>query len=314
MTRSLVPSMARRAAIVTQRGLPSIGELDVPTITIEIPDGEHAKSLATVESIVREFARFGLTRNDVVVAVGGGLVTDVAGFAAASWHRGTALLNVPTTLVGMIDAAIGGKTAVNLPEGKNLVGAFWQPVGVVCDTDLLDGLPEREWRCGFGEIAKYQFLTGGDLSSLDLEQRVARCVEIKADIVSEDEREGGRRALLNYGHTLAHAIETVGDHRLAHGEAVAVGLIFAARLARRLDRIDDDRVEQHRRVVADDFGLTAQLPSGLAVGDLLAAMERDKKATNGLTFVLDGPNGIEVVADVDRSIVHETLLAFGAER
>ena len=308
----LLPRTARRAAIVTQRGLPSLGDLGIPTTTIEIPDGEHAKTLGTIETISREFARIGLTRNDVVVAVGGGLVTDVAGFAAASWHRGTALLNVPTTVVGMIDAAIGGKTAVNLPEGKNLVGAFWQPVAVVCDPDLLDGLPDREWRCGLGEIAKYHFLTGDDLTSLELEERIARCAEIKADIVSEDEREGGRRALLNYGHTLAHAIEIVDDHRLAHGEAVAVGLIFAARLARGLGRIDDQRVERHRRVVADEYGLSPTLPSGLRADDLLTAMERDKKAVDGLTFVLDGPDGIEVVAGVDRAVVRATLIDFGA--
>lgn len=310
--RKLLPATARRAAIVTQHGLPSVGDLGVPTTTIEIPDGEHAKTLTTIESISREFARFGLTRNDIVVAVGGGLVTDVGGFAAASWHRGTAVLNVPTTVVGMIDAAIGGKTAVNLPEGKNLVGAFWQPIAVVCDPDLLAGLPDREWRCGLGEIAKYHFLAGDDLTSVDLEDRIARCAEIKADIVSQDEREGGRRALLNYGHTLAHAIETVGDHRLAHGEAVAVGLLFAARLAHRLGRIDDGRVEEHRRVVVDDYGLSPQLPSDLAAGDLVAAMERDKKAVDGLTFVLDGPRGIEVVAGIDPSLVREALVDFGA--
>jgi len=308
----LLPRGARRAAIVTQDGLPPIDDVGIPHVSLTIPDGEHAKSLGTVEELTRGFARFGLTRNDVVIAVGGGLVTDVAGFAAASWHRGTALLNVPTTVVGMIDAAIGGKTAVNLPEGKNLVGAFWQPVAVVCDPELLATLPEREWRCGLGEIAKYQLLTGEDLSGLDIVDRIARCAGFKADIVSDDEREGGRRALLNYGHTLAHAIETIDDHRLAHGEAVAIGLVFAARLARRLGRIDDDRVEQHRRMVADDYGLSVDLPSGLSADDLLIAMGRDKKAVDGLTFVLDGPNGIEVVSGVDPAVVREALVGFGA--
>ena len=209
----------------------------------------QSKSLATIETLTRGFARQGLTRHDVVIGVGGGLVTDVAGFAAASWHRGTPVVHVATTLLGMIDAAVGGKTGVNLPEGKNLVGAFWQPSGVICDLDALDTLPAREMRCGLGEMAKYHFLTGDDLLAMDLADRIARCIEIKAEVVASDEREGGRRALLNYGHTLAHALEIATDHDLAHGEAVAVGLIFAAELAHELGRIDQARVDDHRRVV-----------------------------------------------------------------
>ena len=161
------------------------------------------------------------------MAVGGGLVTDVAGFAAATYHRGIAVIHVPTTLLGMVDAAIGGKTGVNLPEGKNLVGAFWQPAAVLCDLDALATLPERECRSGLGEMAKYHFLTGDDLLTLPMEERVAACVAIKAAVVSGDEREAPAgtgatgRAVLNYGHTLAHALEIDGDHDLRHGEAVA---------------------------------------------------------------------------------------------
>ena len=186
-----------------------------------IGHGEQHKSLATIGDLCRGFARIGLTRNDVVIGVGGGMVTDVAGFAAASYHRGVPVVHVATTLLGMIDAAIGGKTGVNLPEGKNLVGAFWQPSGVVCDLDALDTLSQREIRCGYGEMAKYHFLTGDDLLAMSLTDRIARCVEIKAEIVAADEREDGRRALLNYGHTLAHALEIATEYRLAHGEAVA---------------------------------------------------------------------------------------------
>ena len=240
----------------------------------------------------------GLTRNDVVIAVGGGMVTDVAGFAAASYHRGVPVVHVATTLLGMVDAAIGGKTGVNLPEGKNLVGAFWQPCGVVCDLDALDTLPTRELRCGYGEMAKYHFLTGDDLLAMDLTDRVARCVEIKAEVVAADEREGGRRAILNYGHTLAHAIEIATEHRLAHGEAVAIGLIFAAHLAHVLDRITVARVDQHFSVVGEEYGLGVDLPAGLDPMLLLDLMRRDKKALDGLTFVLDGPSGVEVVVGV----------------
>ena len=199
----------------------------------EISDGEDHKSLATIEMLTRGFARQGLTRHDVVVGVGGGLVTDVAGFAAAAWHRGTPVVHVATTLLGMIDAAVGGKTAVNLPEGKNLVGAFWQPVGVICDLDALDTLPSREMRCGLGEMAKYHFLAGDDLLAMELDERIARCIQIKAEVVASDEREGGRRALLNYGHTLAHALEIATDYDMAHGEAVAVGLDLRRRAGAR---------------------------------------------------------------------------------
>jgi 5-deoxy-5-amino-3-dehydroquinate synthase len=295
---NLVPSTARRVAVVTQAGVPRSWSLEVEHEVFDIGEGEQFKTLATIESLCRSFARFGLTRNDVVVGVGGGMVTDVAGFAAASWHRGVPVVHVATTLLAMVDAAIGGKTGVNLPEGKNLVGAYWQPSGVLCDTDVLSSLPEREMRCGRGEMAKYHFLTGDDLAVLPLDERIARCVQIKADIVGDDEREGGRRALLNYGHTLAHALETASEHRIAHGEAVAVGLRYAARLAARMGRIDDDRVRYHDRVVLHEYGLDTPLERH-DPQHLLALMRRDKKVLDGgLTFVLDGPNGVEVVPEV----------------
>jgi 5-deoxy-5-amino-3-dehydroquinate synthase len=254
----------------------------------------------------------------VVIAVGGGAVTDVAGFAAASFHRGTPYVNVATTLLAQVDAAIGGKTGVNLPEGKNLVGAFWQPTAVVCDTEVLATLPPREWASGRGEMAKYAFL--GDrrsgppdtsLLDLPLPEQVARCVAIKADVVASDEREGDRRMVLNYGHTLAHALEASGfgpdgGWDLRHGEAVAVGLVFASLLARRLGRIDDQQVELHRRVVGG-FDLPAALPEGADPDRLVSFMTRDKKAHHDLTFVLDGPDGVEVVRGIDRAQVVDTL-------
>ncbi len=312
----LVPEQVRRVAVVTQTEVPGPLRDVGPALSgrdvelIEIGAGEATKSLATIEMLARRFARLGLTRQDLVVAIGGGMVTDVAGFAAATWHRGTPVLHVPTTLLGMVDAAIGGKTGVNLPEGKNLVGAFWQPVAVVCDLDALDTLPSRELRCGLGEMAKYHFLTGDDLLAMDLDRRIARCIEIKAGIVAADEREGGRRALLNYGHTLAHALEIATGHELAHGEAVAIGLVFAAELARELGRIDAGRVEAHRRVVAVAYELPVAPPPGLDADRLVGLMARDKKALDGLTFVLDGPSGVEVVADVDPTAVRRTLARF----
>jgi 5-deoxy-5-amino-3-dehydroquinate synthase len=219
-------------------------------------------------------------------------------------------VHVATTLLAQVDAAIGGKTGVNIPEGKNLVGAFWQPAAVLCDTEVLESLPPREYQSGLGELAKYSFLGAEGLADLPLAERVARCVEIKAAVVAADEREGGGRALLNYGHTLAHALEAFGltnGWDLRHGEAVGIGLIFAALLARRLGRIDDERVTDHRRVV-QCYGLPDDLPPDADVDRLIDLMARDKKATTGFTFVLDGARGVEVVRDVQRSDVRETLL------
>jgi 5-deoxy-5-amino-3-dehydroquinate synthase len=207
----------------------------------------------------------------------------------------------------MVDAAIGGKTGVNLPEGKNLVGAFWQPHAVLCDTDALATLPERELRCGYGEMAKYHFLTGDDLLAMDRTSRIARCVQIKADIVASDEREGGLRAVLNYGHTLGHALEIATGFEIAHGESVAVGMIFAAHLAHILGRIDDERVAYHQQVVAGAYGLSTALPRDCRAEDLTALMMADKKALHGLTFVLDGPNGVELVADVSTKAVTQAF-------
>src|SRR5690606_21382368 len=293
----VVPPRAQRVAVVTQAGIPVTVDPGRPHDRFTIGDGEEAKTLATVEDLCRRFSAFGLTRADAVVAVGGGVVTDTAGFAAAVYHRGVAVVHVATTLLAQVDAAIGGKTGVNLPEGKNLVGTFWQPAGVVCDTDVLATLPPRERRCGLGEVAKYRFLTGDDRNALDRDDRIARCVEIKAEVVASDETEAGRRALLNYGHTLAHALETAGGYGLMHGEAVGIGLVYAAHLAHHLGRIPSERVDEHRAVVGG-YDLPTRVPPGLEPEALVALMGRDKKAVSGLTFVLDGPRGVEVVDDV----------------
>ena len=304
---ALLPPGTGRVAVVTQRGIGFPVDPGVEHRVFTIEAGEEAKTMRTVEWLCRQWATWGLTRRDCVVAVGGGMVTDVAGFAAASYHRGVPVVHVATTLLGMVDAAIGGKTGVNLPEGKNLVGAFWQPSGVVCDLDALESLPPRELRGGYGEMAKYRFLPGGeDLEQLTLEEQVAQSIRIKASVVAADEREGGVRATLNYGHTLAHALETAGGYDLRHGEAVAVGLLYAAALARRLDRISDERVAEHRRIVTR-YELPDRIPSGLDDDELLSLMGRDKKAVGGLTFVLDGPDGVEVVPGVDPDTARAAL-------
>ena len=300
---SVIPAGTRRVAVVTQAEIGLTVDPGIDHRVFTIPQGEDAKSLATVESLCRQFTDWGMNRADAVVAVGGGLVTDVGGFTASVYHRGIKVVYVSTTLLGQIDAAIGGKTGVNLPEGKNLVGAFWQPSAVLCDTEVLATMPARELRSGQGELAKYHFLGGGRLDELPLDEQVAACVRIKAEIVAADEHEGGRRATLNYGHTLAHALETVGRYDLRHGEAVAIGLVYAAELAHALGRIDAARVAEHRRVVAA-YDLPAALPPGFEPDELIQVMGRDKKAITGLTFVLDGPNGVETVTEVEPQALH----------
>ena len=321
----VLPVGARRAAVVTQDAVGVTVDAGVEQREFVMGDGEEAKCLETVEELCRGFSRFGLTRADVVVAVGGGVVTDTVGLVAALYHRGVAVIHVATTLLAQVDAAIGGKTGVNLPEGKNLVGAFWQPAAVLCDTEVLATLPPAEYRSGLGEMAKYHFLGEGTaFADLPLAEKVARCVAVKARFVEADEREdvssltGGEaparpRAVLNYGHTLAHALETAGKYDLRHGEAVAIGLVFAARLARRLGRVDDARVAEHVQVVTG-YGLPTAVPLGADPGELVDLMARDKKAVEGLTFVLDGPSGVDVVRGVDRTDVEATLLEMQVSR
>ena len=307
----VIPSEVKRVAVVTQAAVADAGITVDPGVDHRVfitENGEHIKSMGAVEELCREFAQWGLTRRDAVVSVGGGAVTDLAGFTAAVYHRGIRVVFVSTTLLGQIDASVGGKTGVNLPEGKNLVGAFWQPSAVLCDTEVLGTLPPEEMRSGLGEMAKYHFIADVDLDSLGLPERIARCVEVKAEVVAADERESGRRAVLNYGHTLAHALEAHGGYHLRHGEAVAVGLIYAAELAHGVGRIDAHRVVEHRRVVGG-YDLPTSLPAGADLDALVGLFNRDKKAVDGVTFMLDGPSGIQPVSGLAPALLRETLEA-----
>jgi 5-deoxy-5-amino-3-dehydroquinate synthase len=338
--RELGPLVAgrRRVAVVSQA---AVAEHHAGAACAAIPnadvflvdDGESAKTLATVERLARELAAWGLLRDDVVVALGGGVVGDVAGFTAAIYHRGVAVVQVPTTLLAQIDAAIGGKTGVNLPEGKNLLGAFHQPAAVVADVDTLRTLTEREYRAGLGEVAKYALIAqlrgdGLELAELVetsaeairgrnaevLTELVSRCVELKADVVARDpEERTGVRAILNYGHTLGHALEAAsGFDELLHGEAVAVGLVFAGSLAAALGRVDLSTAERHAQIVTA-LGLPVRAPDGLDSSKLLELMRRDKKAKGGLTFVLPGPTGIEHVDDPPAAALQRAFQAVGVE-
>ncbi|GAB3085352.1 3-dehydroquinate synthase family protein [Micromonospora schwarzwaldensis] len=297
---------ARRVVVVSARPPEWTPDPGVPHRVVPARDGEHDKSLATVEALCRAFAEFGLTRADAVVSCGGGTTTDVVGLAAGLYHRGVAVLHLPTSLLAQVDASVGGKTAVNLPEGKNLVGVYWQPRAVLCDTDYLDTLPAVERRNGYGEIARAHFIGAGDLRGRTVTEQITACVALKARVVAADERDAGLRHILNYGHTLGHALERATDFRLRHGEAVGVGTVFAGRLAGRLGRITPARVAEHHEVVAG-YGLATALPSGVTHDELIAFMRRDKKSTAGLTFVLDGGGGPELVPDVPETEVRAAL-------
>ena len=247
-----------------------------------------------------------MTRSDIVIGLGGGMVTDVAAFAASIYHRGLNVINVPTTLLGMVDAAIGGKTGVNLPEGKNLIGTFWQPKAVICDIDTLRTLPEREWKCGYGEVAKYHFLGADDMRESGLIDTVVECIKVKTSIVAEDERETGNRAILNYGHTLAHALELENKFTLAHGEAVAVGIRYAAQVAFHLGRIGEDRVAYHEEIL-NHYGLQMKLGKRVDIDRIISLFSKDKKSMDGITFVLDGDLGVEPVLVQDLNILMKAM-------
>ena len=272
-------------------------EKGIPCRILEVPAGEAAKTLEWAARLYDALAESAAHRHDLVVAVGGGAVTDVAGFVASTFNRGMSVAYVPTSLTAQADASIGGKTGINLPQGKNLVGTFHHPSVVVCDVALLRSLPVEEMRAGLAEVIKHGFIAEPDLiqvvqkeatAILDrdaalLTEVVGRSARIKAGIVSADEREHGVRALLNYGHTFAHAIEQLANFSMRHGEAVAIGMMAAAHLGHALGRLDDDAVELHRSALsAVGLPVTASLDFDALEGAWL----RDKKYRSGARFVL----------------------------
>ncbi len=314
---------AQTAIVVTSADLLEQAWFDIETgITqhiVTVRDGESAKSFASLQELIDQMAQLELSRSDLVVGVGGGAITDLAGFAAAIYLRGISVIQIPTTLVGQVDAAIGGKTGINIEAGKNLVGAFHQPLAVLCDGETLTTLPEREILGGLGEVAKCWLLEGlpaNDIPSYSLHNFTELAVSLKARIVSNDEHEGGERALLNYGHTLAHALEKISLARdvdeLRHGEAVAIGLAFAVRLARALGRVGDEEVNYTNEVLAL-FELKTSMPPHMPTDSLLEAMAHDKKAHHDLTFVLPGERGFEVVRGIDPQVVKAVLEDFQGE-
>lgn len=285
----------RLEAVLRSEGIPGKEPL-----WFTFPEGEEHKNLRTVEEGYRVLLREGITREDVILAFGGGVVGDLAGFIAATYMRGIRYLQLPTTLMSMVDSSIGGKTGVDLPEGKNAVGTFYQPEGVVIDVRVMETLPEREVRSGLAEVAKYGFLYDPEIMEVmegwpeglpgpgyDFSELIARCVKHKAAVVEEDERDtAGVRAMLNYGHTFGHALESsTGYRRLRHGEAVALGMLMAARLSENWGLAETDLWGKHRRIL---FPLLrcARPPENLPPKMVLEAMEADKKKGKTLRFVL----------------------------
>jgi len=309
-----VPSSARRVAVVHPGSRPDdarrIGEslrrAGVEPLLLPVPDGEGAKTSEVAATCWSALGRDGFTRSDDVIGVGGGATTDLAGFVAATWLRGVRLVQVPTTLLGMVDAAVGGKTGINTAEGKNLVGSFYPPSAVVCDLDALRSLPPVDLAAGMAEVVKVGFTSdpvildlveAGPSAALDVEgdvlrELVTRAVQVKADVVSADLREsqdgGLGREVLNYGHTFAHAVELVERYRWRHGHAVSVGLVYVSALAHLAGRLTSDDTARHVEVLRS-LGLPTTYADG-RLPELLDAMRVDKKTRGDLLrfVVLDG--------------------------
>ena len=313
---------AARAAILFAAPLRSRAEqvaesAGVKPLLIEVPDAERGKSIEVAAHCWDELGKANFTRTDVVVGVGGGAVTDLAGYVAASWLRGVRWVPVSTSLLGMVDASVGGKTGVNIAAGKNLVGAFHPPAGVLCDLDAFATLPADDLLAGLAEVIKCGFIADPRILSLVgpapapavLRELVERSIQVKADVVGVDLNESGLREILNYGHTLGHAIEKREKYTWKHGHAVAVGMIFAAELARLAGRLDDATARRHREVL-ELVGLPTSYEKS-AWTELLAAMRVDKKTrADTLRFVvLDGLAKPGILTGPDESMLAEAYAA-----
>ncbi|MGI5336826.1 3-dehydroquinate synthase [Streptomyces sp. CA-181903] len=307
---ALIGTGARRVAVLHPEALAETGEVlradladqGYEAIAIQVPNAEEAKTAEVAAYCWKALGQSGFTRTDVIVGVGGGATTDLAGFVAATWLRGVRWIAVPTTVLAMVDAAVGGKTGINTAEGKNLVGAFHPPAGVLCDLSALESLPVNDYVSGLAEVIKAGFIADPailDLIESDPEaartpsgphtaELIERAIRVKADVVSQDLKESGLREILNYGHTLAHAIEKNERYNWRHGAAVAVGMVFAAELGRIAGRLDDATADRHRAVL-ESVGLPVTY-RGDQWPKLLETMKVDKKTRGDrLRFiVLDG--------------------------
>jgi 3-dehydroquinate synthase len=330
-------SLGRHCAIISDKNVApkyskaaqlSLESAGFESYVITVPAGESAKSMKTVEACYNQLAEHRLERASFIVALGGGVVGDLAGFVAATYLRGMAFMQVPTTLLAQVDSSVGGKVGVNLQAGKNLVGAFHQPRLVLCDFDMLKTLPPREYRAGLAEVIKYGIIYDAALfAQLEhdmprllekdpevLASVVARCCEIKAEVVGQDETETGLRAILNFGHTIGHALEAVSGYgKYLHGEAISIGQVAAAQLSHKLLGLPEDEVERIDRLF-QSAGLPTRLQfSRPQLSRLFAAMKLDKKVSGGeIKFVLARKIGkVEYGQKVPMNLIEQTLNANG---
>ncbi|MFD8553522.1 3-dehydroquinate synthase [Streptomyces fradiae] len=326
----LIGDRARRVAVIHPEALAETGEAlradlaeqGYEAVAIQVPNAEEAKTAEVAAYCWKALGQTGFTRTDVIVGVGGGATTDLAGFVAATWLRGVRWIAVPTTVLAMVDAAVGGKTGINTAEGKNLVGAFHPPAGVLCDLAALDSLPVHDYVSGLAEVIKAGFIADPvilDLVEADPEgartpagphtaELIVRSIKVKAEVVSTDLKESGLREILNYGHTLAHAIEKNERYKWRHGAAVSVGMVFAAELGRLAGRLDDATADRHRTVL-ESVGLPLTY-RGDQWPKLLETMRVDKKSRGDLLrfIVLDGLAKPTVLEGPDPAVL---LAAYG---
>ncbi|MFD2341824.1 3-dehydroquinate synthase [Clavibacter michiganensis subsp. tessellarius] len=315
------PALAEEASRLRERL-----QGDVEVYLAEVPDAEGAKRVEVAAFCWKIMGTTDFTRSDAVITLGGGATTDLGGFVAATWLRGVMLIQVPTTVLAMVDAAVGGKTGINTSEGKNLVGAFYAPTAVIVDLDLLATLPRNELVTGFAEIVKAGFIAVPEILDV-IERDVARvtdptspefrrvvelAIAMKAEVVGEDFTEKGRREILNYGHTLGHAIEHAERYRWRHGAAVAVGMVFAAELSRLTRSLSDEAVDRHRRIL-DSLDLPTSYPVG-RWPTLVASMKRDKKARGDMMrfIVLDGVGRASVLNGPEEALLFAAYQEIGS--
>jgi 3-dehydroquinate synthase len=327
-----IPGDAKKLLIIHAPALSRIAEQmkedlsgEREVFLAEVPDAEAAKRVEVAAFCWGILGQLDFQRNDAILGLGGGATTDLAGFVAAAWLRGVALIQVPTTVLAMVDAAVGGKTGVNTQEGKNLVGVFYSPRAVIADTDVLAGLGDNEVKAGMAEVVKCGFISDPtildvieanpeeaiDTASEVFVDLVRRAVAVKAAVVGDDFRESGLREILNYGHTLGHAIEHAERYQWRHGAAISIGMVFAAELSRIVANLSDEDVERHRRILGS-LGLPLDYPQG-RWRTLLATMQKDKKARGGVVrfVVLDGPGKPRVLAIPDESVLFAAYQELG---
>ncbi len=328
-----LPPAARKVLIIHPPTLAAQAEslrmslsADREVLLAEIPDAEQGKRIEVAAFCWQVLGKADFTRTDAIVGFGGGAVTDLAGFVAATWLRGVEIVQIPTTVLGMVDAAVGGKTGVNTAEGKNLVGAFWTPRAVLCDLDLLETLSQNERVAGYAEVVKAGFIhepeildlieadpqSATDPRSAAFRRTVELAIGMKAAVVGEDFREAGLREILNYGHTLGHAIEHAERYRWRHGAAISVGMVFAAELSRLAGRLPDAAAQRHRDILTS-LGLPTTYRAG-AWPQLLATMQRDKKTRGGMLrfIVLDDIARPTVLQAPDESLLFAAYQEVGA--